>query len=171
MISSYSTKVVPFKSFKILQETSSSAGNGRHNLCKAVEYYRQHLSPRGVWLKKTILLNCQESSSLGTFQGAVSTQPMHFGSHYHTMLFYSSGLAMPPDKSKAPCLTLWIFKLFIASLLLLSQPHTTELRVQFIWQGYSLAAGMKTSYSSVFYTKSQCSLHIKKPQQTNKEFV
>lgn len=108
-----------------------------------------------------------------TLQDAVSIYPMHFGSHYHTMLFYSSGLAMTPDKSKDPSPTLGIFKLFIARLLFLSQPHTTELRVQFIWQGYSsnshhpwagaqlnslyltqdccLAAGIQTSQSSVFY--------------------
>lgn len=111
--------------------------------------------------------------SPGTLQDAASMHPMHFGSHYHTMLFYSSGLAMTPDKSKDPCPTLGIFKLFIVRLLLLSQPHTTELRVQFIWQSYSsnshhpwagaqlnslyttqnccLAAGIKTSQSSVFY--------------------
>lgn len=109
----------------------------------------------------------------GMFQDAVSMHAMHLGSHYHTILFCSSGLAMPLDKSKDPCPTLWIFKLFIASLLLLSQPHTTELRVQFIWQGYSsnshhswagaqlnslyttqdccLAAGIKTSQPRIFY--------------------
>lgn len=109
----------------------------------------------------------------GTFQDGMSIHAMHFSCHYHTMLFCSSGLAMPPDKSKDPCPTLWIFKLFIASLLLLSQPHTTQLRVQFIWESYSsnshhswagaqvnslyttqdfcLAAGIKTSQSRIFY--------------------
>lgn len=36
--------------------------------------------------------------SPGTSQDAVSIHPMHFGSHYHTMLFYSSGLAVTPDE-------------------------------------------------------------------------
>lgn len=109
--------------------------------------------------------------SPGTSQDAVSIHPMHFGSHYHIMLFYSSGLAVTPDER--PLSNPGNLKLFIARLLLLSQPHTTELRVQFIWQGYSsnshhpwagaqlnslcttqdccLAAGIKTSQSSAFY--------------------
>lgn len=131
MISSYYTKLVLFKSLKIPQETSSSTGKGRHNFCETAEYYRQHLSPSGVWLKKTIMLNCQESlhQALSRMQWAYIPRIL--------VATITQWFSIPLGL-QCPCPILSVFKLFIyRNLLLLSQTHTIELRVQFIWQGYS----------------------------------
>lgn len=111
--------------------------DGTSSLCKAAEYYRQHLSPGGVWLGKTIMLNRQRLPSPGASRDAAGVRPLHFGSHHqkkNAFLFLCNAtwkkqrdLVLPWDPSNC-LLSAWYSCL---------NHGTTELGVSFLWQSYN----------------------------------
>lgn len=85
--------------------------------------------PVGFDSRKQSCLSVRRAPSPGTLQDAVSRHPPHLGSHCHTLLSCSSGLAMPMSCPVSPQ------TVYTQEPAAAVTTHTTEPRVPFIWQG------------------------------------